>query len=65
MQPGKPPLRKKGRGRLIHVSSFITPDTGQLVVLNEEGKVVKDARKIIYPGGGKGGDPCFPHAEDH
>lgn len=43
-------LRKKGRGRLIHVSDFINPETGRLVLLNSEGNIIEDARKIIFPG---------------
>ena len=34
------PLRKKGRGRLIHVSAFINAITGQLVLLDKDGDVV-------------------------
>lgn len=44
------PLRKKGRGRLIHVSDFINPETGRLILRNPDGSVARDARKIIYPG---------------
>ncbi|THU76463.1 hypothetical protein K435DRAFT_704834 [Dendrothele bispora CBS 962.96] len=51
------PLRKKGRGRLIHVSEFINPETGRLVYLDGNGKIVKEARKIIYPGAN--GDPWW------
>ncbi|KAG5221653.1 DDE family endonuclease [Salix suchowensis] len=50
LQPGEQPLRKKGRGRLIHVSDFINPETGRLVVIDKHGKITHDARKIIFPG---------------
>jgi hypothetical protein len=50
LRPGEQPLRKKGRGRLIHVSDFINEEDGQLVLKNSEGVIVRDARKIIYPG---------------
>lgn len=48
--PGQTILQKKGRGRLIHVSEFINPLTGRLVLLDPDGNVVQEARKIIYPG---------------
>jgi hypothetical protein len=41
------------------VSSFITPETGQLVARDKDGVVTMNARKIIYPGGGKSGDPWW------
>jgi hypothetical protein len=50
-------LTKKGRGRLIHVSDFLNPENGRLIVLNESGKILEDARKIIYPG--SSGDPWW------
>jgi hypothetical protein len=43
-------LRKKGRGRLIHVSDFINEEDGCLLQRDSEGNIVRDARKIIYPG---------------
>lgn len=61
-------LRKKGRGRLLHVSDFIVEATGRLA-LNEEQVAannakppeerleVTDARRIIYPG--KNTDPYW------
>ncbi|KAJ3978339.1 hypothetical protein F5890DRAFT_1602365 [Lentinula detonsa] len=52
LKPTDQPLRKKGRGRLIHVSEFINPETGRLIYVDEDGKVIKEARKIIYPGAG-------------
>ncbi|KII84350.1 hypothetical protein PLICRDRAFT_46228 [Plicaturopsis crispa FD-325 SS-3] len=50
LQPGKQPLRKKGRGRLIHVSDFINEADGRLVLRDASGSIVRDARRIIYPG---------------
>jgi hypothetical protein len=61
LQKGEQPLRKKGRGRLIHVSAFINPETGRLVLLDEEGDIVRDSTKIIYPG--SGGDPWWDCAQ--
>jgi len=43
-------LQKKSRGRLIHVSDFICEATGRLVRRDAGGKIVDDARKIIFPG---------------
>src|SRR6267378_6897955 len=43
------PLRKKGRGKLIHVSAFINPDTGRLIYIDKSG-CIRDSMKIIYPG---------------
>jgi hypothetical protein len=51
-QDGKQKLMKKGRGRLIHISDFVEEDNGRLIVRNQEGVVVKDARCITYPGAG-------------
>ena len=45
LQKGEQPLRKKGRGCLIHVSDFILEDTGRLVLRKEDGTIVDDARK--------------------
>ena len=49
------PLWKKGQGRLTHVSDFINEEDGQLVLLDADGKIIKDGRVIIYPG--SNGDP--------
>jgi hypothetical protein len=57
LRDGEQPLRKKGRGRLIHVSDFINPETGRLVVRDADGNITRDARKIIYPG--SDGDPWW------
>jgi hypothetical protein len=48
-------LQKKSRGRLIHVSDFVNEVTGRLIMRNEHGEIVKDARMVIYPG--SKGDP--------
>src|SRR5216683_6563560 len=52
---------KKGHGRLIHVSDFVEEENGRLIVHNEEGDVVKDARCVIYPG--MGADAWWDHAQ--
>ncbi|KAK0473155.1 hypothetical protein IW261DRAFT_1553086 [Armillaria novae-zelandiae] len=45
---GQQKLQKKSCGRLIHVSDFVNEATGHLVVQNEAGEIVEDARKVIY-----------------
>lgn len=50
LQAGEQPLRKKSQGRLIHVSDFINEEDGRLVLLDQDGNILCDARKIIYPG---------------
>ncbi|KZV74693.1 hypothetical protein PENSPDRAFT_572631 [Peniophora sp. CONT] len=55
--PGQTVLRKKGRGRITHVSGFICSKTGRLATYDEHGDVVEEARKIIYPG--SNGDPWW------
>ena len=57
LKAGEQPLRKKGRGRLIHVSDFINEETGRLVLLDENGRITRDARKVIFPG--SNGDPWW------
>ena len=52
---------KKGWGRLIHVSDFVEEENGHLIIRNEEGIVVKDARCITYPG--SGGNAWWDHAQ--
>lgn len=47
---GQTVLQKKSRGRLIHVSDFITEVTGRLVRRDKDGNIIADARQIIYPG---------------
>ncbi|KAF9007327.1 hypothetical protein BDZ89DRAFT_1231838 [Hymenopellis radicata] len=54
---GQQKLQKKTRGRLIHVSDFVNEATGRLVVRNDAGEVIEDARKVIYPG--SKGDPWW------
>lgn len=61
LQKGQQVLRKKGRGRLIHVSEFIEESGGRLVVTNSDGDVTREARKIIYPG--SNGDPYWDAAQ--
>ena len=48
--------RKGGQGRLIHVSDFISTE-GRIVLKNQDGTIIEDARKIIFPG--KNGDPWW------
>src|SRR5712691_1998365 len=52
---------KKGRGRLVHVSDFVEEENGRLVTRDEDGRVVKDARCITYPGAH--GDAWWDHAQ--
>ncbi len=52
---------KKGWGWLIHVSDFVEEENGRLIICNEEGIVVKDARCITYPR--SGGDAWWDHAQ--
>jgi hypothetical protein len=54
-------LMKKGRGRLIHVSDFVEEENGRLIIRDENGNVVKDARCITYPG--SHGDAWWDHAQ--
>lgn len=48
--PGQTLPPNEDTGRLIYVSDFISPLTGRAVIRDESGNVVKDARRIIYPG---------------
>ena len=52
---------KKGQGRIIHVSDSVEEENGRLIIRNQEGIVMKDARHIIYPGAG--GDAWWDHAQ--
>ncbi|KAI0286324.1 hypothetical protein BC826DRAFT_1093533 [Russula brevipes] len=61
LRDGQMRLKKKGQGWLIHVSDFITPKTGRLVQLDDDGTIIKDARKIIYPG--SNGDPWWDNEQ--
>ena len=54
---GEQVLHKKGRGRLIHISDFIEEVNGRLVAKDGDGKIIKEARKVIYPG--SNGDPYW------
>ena len=40
LRAGEQPLHKKGQGCLIHVSAFINPETGHLVLLDTDGAVI-------------------------
>ena len=46
------PLRKKGQGRTIHVSDFLTDTIGRLKINEEEidNTIPSEARVIIHPG---------------
>ncbi|KDQ33601.1 hypothetical protein PLEOSDRAFT_164326 [Pleurotus ostreatus PC15] len=61
LREGKNVLRKKGRGRLIHVSDFVTEVSGRLVLFNANGEIIEDARQIIYPG--TNGDAWWDHEQ--
>lgn len=61
LKDGEQPLRKKGKGRSIHVSDFIVEQTGRLCLspeqiadqekLKPEDRLpFYDARQVIYPG---------------
>ena len=52
---------KKGRGRLIHVSDFVEEENGRLIIRDEDGNIVKDARCITYPG--SHGDAWWDHTQ--
>ena len=43
-------LMKKGCGQIIHVSDFVEEENGRLIVRNQDGTIVRDARCITYPG---------------
>ncbi|KAF9514902.1 hypothetical protein BS47DRAFT_1372169 [Hydnum rufescens UP504] len=50
-------LQKKSQGCLIHVSDFINEEDGHLVQQNEQGQIICDACKVIFPGAS--GDPWW------
>lgn len=54
---GEQPLQKKSCGRLIHVSDFICSEMGRLILRDQDGNIVQDAQKIIFPGAN--GDPWW------
>jgi len=58
---GEQKFMKKGRGRLIYVSDFMEEKNGRLVICNEDGNIVKDARYITHPGAQ--GDAWWDHAQ--
>ena len=39
-----------GHGQIIHVSEFINSVSGQLVHCNEQGEIIQEVCKVIYPG---------------
>ena len=43
-------MPKKSRGHIIYPLEFIKPENGCLVVLGNDGKVIKEAWQIIYLG---------------
>ena len=52
VQDGEQKIMRKGHGQLIHVSDFVEEENGCLIVCDEEGDIVKDVQRIIYPGVG-------------
>jgi len=54
-------LIKKGHRWLIHVLDFIKEENSYLIICNEKGIMVKDARCITYPR--LGGDAWWVHAQ--
>lgn len=59
LRPGEQVLRKKGRGRIIHVSDFINEEDGRLILHGHDNEIIKDARRIIFPGAN--GDSWWTH----
>jgi len=59
LRPGEQLLRKKGRGRIIHVSDFINEEHGRLTLRNPNGEIIKDAHRVIFPGAN--GDAWWTH----
>jgi hypothetical protein len=43
-------LMKKGRGRIIHVSDFVKEENGRLIIRDQDGTIIRDARCITFPG---------------
>jgi len=60
-QPDEQILQKKGHGHIIHISDFVEEENRQLIIHDEKGVIVKDARTIIYLG--TGGDPWWDHTQ--
>jgi hypothetical protein len=44
------PLRSKNSGQLIHISYFVTEETGHLIIWDKDGLILKDTWQIIFPG---------------
>jgi len=61
LAPDQQKLMKKGRGCLIHVSNFIEKENGQLIIHDEDSRVVKDTHCITYPGAH--GNAWWDHAQ--
>ena len=61
MMPDEQKLMKKGRGCLIHVSDFVEEENGRLIIHDEDSRVVKDARYIMYPRSHR--DAWWDHAQ--
>src|SRR5258708_3958469 len=61
MRPEQQKLMKKGRGWIIHVSDFVEEENGHLIICDQEGNMVRDARCITYPGAS--GDPWWDHTQ--
>ncbi|THU88378.1 hypothetical protein K435DRAFT_866342 [Dendrothele bispora CBS 962.96] len=47
---GQSILQKKGNGRFSHVSDFINQVNGRLILRDADGNIIRDARRVIYPG---------------
>jgi hypothetical protein len=50
MRPGQQKLIKKGQGQIIHILNFVEEENGHLIICNQDGIVIRDARCITYPG---------------
>jgi hypothetical protein len=57
LQDGEQLLRKKLRGRLIHISDWLNEEDSRLVLKDGSGNIICDARKVIHPG--SNGDPWW------
>ena len=54
-------LHKKGKGHIIHVSDFVNEKDGRLVLHGPDQAILKNARRIIYPGAN--GDAWWTHSD--
>ncbi len=61
IRPEQQKLMKKGWGQIIHVSDFVEEENGHLIICDQEGNMVRDARCITYPGAS--GDPWWDHTQ--